>query len=123
MASFSAAALVEMDYVLFSLYSIGVPRFGVTSFCFLVTCKRTCHEAWAAYHQMMSLMAVIGLIKLLSGKRLERAVQCGEAIPPQIRSNLEQILSSSKEQTLTVVGGLQSKALHFCSSDHGVAKK
>ncbi|CAE7556743.1 unnamed protein product [Symbiodinium necroappetens] len=60
--------------------------------------------ARAAYHDMMSLMAVVGLIKVLSGKRLERAVACGEAVPIKTRANLESILSSSKEQTLTVPG-------------------
>ncbi|CAE7838776.1 unnamed protein product [Symbiodinium microadriaticum] len=60
--------------------------------------------ARAAYHDMMSLLAVVGLIKVLSGKRLERAVACGEAVPIKTRANLESILSSSKEQTLTVPG-------------------
>ena len=79
-------------------------------------------EARAAYHDMMSLLAVVGLIKVLSGKRLERAVACGEAVPIKTRANLESILSSSKEQTLTVPGSLQTKALHFCSSDHRAAQ-
>ena len=57
------------------------------------------------------MLAIMALIRLMSSKRFEKAIQANEAVPATILDNISQTMASCKECNLTVPGALQALAL------------
>ena len=60
---------------------------------------------------LMTVLATVTVVKILSSKRVQRAIAAGEAVPKSLVTNLEQTLDACTQSSLPIPGELQGLAL------------
>ena len=72
--------------------------------CMLLQAKSLCVN-------LMTVLATVTVVKILSSKRVQRAIAAGEAVPKSLVTNLEQTLDACTQSSLPIPGELQALAL------------
>ena len=67
-------------------------------------------QAQSIYHNLVSLMAVIALLKIFSCRRWEKAVAAGNKPPAKLLKDLKLSMSTARELGLNVPANLQAAA-------------
>lgn len=70
-------------------------------------------KAVAVMNNLLSVIATMVLVGILSAKRFAKAVESNSPIPSKLTSELAETLSTCKEHTLIIPGALQAQAAQY----------
>ena len=65
--------------------------------------------------QVVTVLAVMALVKVMGSKRFVKSVDRKEAVPRNLVKNLDDTMRTCKEWGLEIPGDLQAQALHYCN--------
>lgn len=67
------------------------------------------------HHQLLSLLTILALVKTLGCTRFHKAVKDGMKPPPALVQSLSRSLQVASENSLSIPGSLQAKALKYAT--------
>ena len=76
-------------------------------------------QAKAIYHNMLSIMAIMAILKIFTCRRWTKATDADTKPPAALLTSLQKTMSTAKELGLNMPGNLQAIASKTASS-HGV---
>lgn len=74
---------------------------------------QTNKQASSVYHNIVSLMATIALMSILSSKRWKKAVSAGNTPPDNLVKDLEKSMATCRDKCLNVPAKLQAMAVKY----------
>ena len=63
----------------------------------------------------MSVLSIVAIVKLMSGRKFRKAVEAKEPVPPKSAASLSECMETARELGLTIPAALQNKAVHYGS--------
>lgn len=73
-------------------------------------------QAKANYHNLLSIMAIMAILKIFTCRRWTKAASAGNKPPPVLQTSLQQTMSTAMELGLNIPGNLQAIASKTASS-------
>ena len=70
-------------------------------------------KAVAVMNNLLSVIATMVLVRILSSKRFAKAVESNSTIPSKLTTELADTLNTCKEHTLIIPGALQAQAAQY----------